>query len=181
MSLHADALAVLTGWAAPDAGQDSLRRDYLSHLRGNPDGLWRSCVPAHITAGGIVVNPAVSATLLVLHGRIGQWVQPGGHCEPGDVSLSAAAAREVREETGLAELSIGPAPLVLSRHRAPCATGADWHLDVQYAVTVPDAAIPTVSDESHDVRWFAVDALPDNLADGVADSVAAAVSTTPTR
>lgn len=176
MSVHADAVAVLSAWEPPSPEQEQLRRHFLGHLAAHPDGVDRECTPEHLTVGGLVFDADRTATLLVLHGRIGAWVQPGGHCEPTDSSIAGAALREVVEETGLADVTVSPAPFGLSRHAAPCTSGARWHLDVQYAVTAPAYAVPTVSTESLDVRWFPVDALPTPLASGVAESVAAAVA-----
>ena len=39
MSLHADARAVLDGWAAPDLEQDELRTSYLAHLDSHEDAM----------------------------------------------------------------------------------------------------------------------------------------------
>jgi len=138
-----------------------------------PALLTRHARPSHVTASGIVLTPDGRRTCLVLHGRIGLWVQPGGHLESGDASLAAAAAREVLEETGLngrvlTELAC------LSRHHAPCRPEVDWHLDVQH-VLVTEAVEPQVSPESRDVRWWDVDALPTELARGVQASIRRAV------
>jgi 8-oxo-dGTP pyrophosphatase MutT (NUDIX family) len=138
-----------------------------------PALLTRNARPSHLTASAIVLTPDGSSTCLVLHGRIGQWVQPGGHLEAGDFSLAAAATREVLEETGLTG-RILPVIACLSRHRAPCHPDVDWHLDVQ-CVLVCDRTAPQVSAESTDVRWWDVDALPGDLAPGVRDAVARAV------
>ncbi len=173
--LHADAVRLLTAWTAPDAPQETLRLDYLAHLDAHPDGVWRSCRTAHLTAGAIVLDPSGTQTALVLHGRIGLWVQPGGHCEPGDQTFADAAGREAREETGLPGLQVRPDPVMLSRHPAPCGA-AETHLDVQFLATASADCVPTVSEESHDVRWFPVDGLPGDLASGVAQSVRAAVT-----
>lgn len=176
MSVHADAVAVLSAWAAPSPDQEQLRRHFLGHLAAHPNGADRECTPEHLTAGGLVFDPDRARTLLVLHGRIGAWVQPGGHCEPVDASVSGAVLREVGEETGLVDVTVSSAPFGLSRHAAPCKSGARWHLDVKYTVTAPAYAEPSVSTESLDVRWFPVDALPDPLASGVAESIAAVVA-----
>lgn len=136
--------------------------------------LTRHARPSHVTASAIVLSPDGRRTCLVLHGRIGCWVQPGGHLERGDVSLAAAAEREVREETGLAGRVL-PEIACLSRHHAPCAQDVDWHLDVEY-VLVAEPRPPVVSHESADARWWDVDALPEDLAPGVADTVPRAVA-----
>ena len=130
-----------------------------------PQLLTRQAAPSHLTASGLVLSPDVSSTCLVLHRKIAKWVQPGGHLEPGDTTLAGAALREVLEETGLAGRVIGP--VLLSRHRAPCAPGrVDWHLDLQHVV-MADQVPPTVSGESLDVAWWPVHRLPELRADGL--------------
>jgi 8-oxo-dGTP pyrophosphatase MutT (NUDIX family) len=166
--LHDDAVRVLTGWAAPDADQDRLRQAYLRHLRAHHDALSRSCLPAHLTASVLVLDPSATRVLLTHHRKGGFWGQLGGHCEPGDATLAAAALREGVEESGLRGLRlVGDGPVDLDRHLLSSAFGAcGEHLDVRYAAVAPAGAEPVVSDESHDVAWFAVDDLP---ASAVAD------------
>ena len=74
-----------------------------------------------------------------------------------------AAAREAREESGIAAVDVGPAPIAVDRHAVPCAGGMSEHLDVQYLAVVPNEAREAISAESDDLRWFALDALPDGL------------------
>jgi 8-oxo-dGTP pyrophosphatase MutT (NUDIX family) len=77
----------------------------------------------------------------------------GGHCEPGDSSLAAAALREATEESGVSGLSLLPGgPVRLDRHPIP--PPCHCHFDVQYAVLAPSDAAHAISDESLDVRWF---------------------------
>ena len=133
--LHDDARRVLQGWAAPDDEQDRLRRAYLEHLRAHPDGVWRTCLPAHLTASLVVLDAAATQVLLSLHRKGNFWVQFGGHCEAGDQSLVGAAVREGLEESGLSHLTvIGDDPVDLDRHALSSAFGnCREHLDVRYA------------------------------------------------
>jgi 8-oxo-dGTP diphosphatase len=65
--------------------------------------------PAPVECAGAVVGDNAGRLLLVRRGRApaaGLWSLPGGRIEPGETAAEAAA-REVREETGL-EVRIGP-------------------------------------------------------------------------
>lgn len=176
-SLHADALAVLSTWAAPGAEQERLRRRYVEHLRARPDAMTRACRPDHLTASTLVLSHDRSHVLLTLHAKAQRWFQLGGHCEPGDRTLAGAALREASEESGLADLVVSAAPVQLSEHAVPfCGEPvqgrAVHHLDVRYLAHAPRDAAYAVSDESLDLRWWPVDALPD---DELVDLVALAL------
>jgi 8-oxo-dGTP pyrophosphatase MutT (NUDIX family) len=170
VTLHADALALLERWRAPHDGQERLRERYVEHLRAHPDGLARECRPDHLTASTLVLNAEGDAVLLTLHAKARAWFQLGGHCEPGDATLAAAALREAAEESGLDRLELDPVPVQLSEHAVPfCGTAAEGrpvhHLDVRFVAVASPGAEHAVSEESLDVRWWPVDALPDPEAD----------------
>ncbi|MFF9816073.1 NUDIX hydrolase [Streptomyces sp. NPDC014006] len=160
MSLHDDAVLVLKGYE----DQELLRQVYLDHLAAHPDGMWKACADGHITASALVVDPERGRVLLTLHKKLRMWLQMGGHCEPGDTTLTAAALREATEESGVEGLRLLPGgPVRLDRHLTPCA----WHLDVQYAALAPAGAVEQISDESLDLRWFAYDEVADVADDSV--------------
>lgn len=160
MSLHADAVRVLSGWRPGDEHQDALRREFLAHLAAHDDGMWRECVVGHLTASAAVLDASGERVLLTLHPKAKLWLQLGGHCERGDTSLAGAALREATEESGIEGLRLLPGPVRVDRHRVWC-HGGSYHLDVQYTAVAPADAQVTISAESDDLRWFALDAIPD--------------------
>lgn len=159
--LHADATATLERWRPIDAGQEALRQAFLGFLAARVDACSRSCAAGHLTASAVVLDATKERVLLTLHPRVGRWLQLGGHCEPTDTTLMAAALREATEESGIAGLRIEPEPVHLDVHPVTCSLGVPTrHFDVRYVVRAPMAARPVRSDESIDLQWWPVDMLP---------------------
>lgn len=163
MSLHADALATLGGWRAPEPDQEALRRRFVGHLETAADGMWRTSYPDHLTAGALVIDSRGERVLLNLHRKARRWFAFGGHAEPGDATVADVARREAREESGIEDLELVATPAQLDVHAVPFCDprGGVHHLDVRYLAIAPDHARQVVSDESLDVRWWPVDELPD--------------------
>lgn len=163
MSRQLDALAVLRAWQAPSAPQEALRERYLHHLAQHDDGTERGCFPDHLTAGTLVLDATGRHVLLNLHRKAGRWFAFGGHGELGDATLADIARREALEESGIEDLRFDPVPLQLNEHAVDfCdARGTVHHLDVRYGALAPPGAVARVSEESLDVRWWPIEALPD--------------------
>jgi 8-oxo-dGTP pyrophosphatase MutT (NUDIX family) len=155
-------MGVLHSWRAPDAGQERLRGELLAHCEQHPGALWKQGPPAHLTASTLVLNRGLDEVLLTLHAKARMWLQFGGHFEPSDTTVLAAATREAREESGLDELDLHPELVQLDRHRL-LASGfgrCAEHLDLRYAAVTDTPHDYAVSDESLDVAWWPVGSLP---------------------
>ncbi|MFI6233745.1 NUDIX hydrolase [Micromonospora sp. NPDC050784] len=174
-ALHADTIALLEGWqpTSPDAA--SARDRTLALLAAGPVAMSRQHRPGHVTASALVLDSTGSRVLLCLHGKFGRWVQLGGHCEPTDQTLVAAALREATEESGIAGLRIDPVPIDVDVHQVQC-QGGSAHYDVRFAVLAPPAAVEQVSDEAEELGWFPPDQLPEPLAGGTVQLVAPALA-----
>lgn len=160
--LRADARDALSSWTAPTASLHATRERMLRVLEAEPACMWRHGSPVHFTASLLVLSPELDEVALTLHRKAKRWFQFGGHFEEADSGVLAAAAREGREESGLAHLTVAEGLVQVDAHPLPPTFG--WcheHLDLRHAAVASSRDL-TVSDESEDVRWWPIDALPED-------------------
>jgi ADP-ribose pyrophosphatase YjhB (NUDIX family) len=91
--------------------------------------------------------------LLVRRGKPpaqGKWHAPGGRVEPGE-SLTSAVLREIREETAIEEVRLGPIIAVVERQLE------GFHyliVDFLGFLDRPDPPWPKAGDDALDARWI---------------------------
>ncbi len=112
--------------------------------------------PTHVTGSAIVVGPR--GVVLHRHKRLGLWLQPGGHLEPGETPWEAAW-REAQEETGLVlqwpRVADAESPPALAHVDVHDGGRGHTHLDLRYVLIVEGEDEPAPPEgESQDVRWF---------------------------
>jgi 8-oxo-dGTP pyrophosphatase MutT (NUDIX family) len=98
----------------------------------------------------------------MLHGKLGKWLQLGGHAD-GDPDLLAVALREAREESGLSRLSPVETRLFdVDRHWIPERAGVPghWHFDLRFLLEADPSEALAPSDESRGLSWVDVMAAP---------------------
>ena len=106
----------------------------------------------HATGSAVVIGPR--GVLLHRHRKLGIWMQPGGHLEPGEQPWDAAV-RETFEETGLpvAHPPDGPCLVHVDVHGGTAAL-PHVHLDLRFLVLVSTDDEPRPPPgESQQVRW----------------------------
>ena len=121
----------------------------------------RTTLSGHVTASAWIVDPQRTSTLLVLHRKLGKWLQPGGHCD-GETDPAAVAMREAHEETGLTRLrQIRPAIFDVDVHHIPARSGEREHLhyDIRFLVEADRTETVEANVESLAVEWFGFDRL----------------------
>lgn len=147
---------------------------FLTELDRLPDPLSREADRVHVTASGIVVGER--GVVLHLHRRLGMWLQPGGHIDPGETPWQTAE-RETFEETGLVVApavppppGVAPRPVHVDVH--PGGRG-HTHLDLRYLFVGPDVDPDPPEGESQQVAWFGWDAAIELADDGLAGALRA--------
>ncbi|MEP7105048.1 MAG: NUDIX domain-containing protein [Chloroflexota bacterium] len=114
-----------------------------------PNPFDRDADPVHLT--GSVLVTGSRGVVLHRHKRLGLWLQPGGHLDPGE-EPAEAALREAREETGL-ECGWTPFGRRLLHVDVHPAAHGHTHLDLRYVAAAEGEPAPPPN-ESQLVRWF---------------------------
>jgi len=143
---------LLRAYVASDDREEADRIAMLRLAAELEEPTSRDQTRAHFTASAFVVDERCERVCLVEHAKLGRLLQPGGHVEPTDESLEAAALREALEETQL-QLDFHPAaprPFDLDIHQIPERPGepGHFHLDVRYLVVGR-------GDPCHGAAWYA--------------------------
>lgn len=147
--------SAITAHTPRDDAEAASCEELLNALETLPSPFDEDAAPTHVT-GAAIVSDGDDRIVLHRHKRLGIWLQPGGHVDPGE-DPAQAAVRETREETGLQARHPGGTPHLLHVDDHPGPRG-HRHLDVRYLVLAdPDAELGPAAGESPHVAWFTVD------------------------
>ena len=127
----------------------------IAFVERHPDCLLRTCLPGHLTGSAWILSPDRGKALLTHHGKLGKWLQLGGHAD-GDPDLLAVALREAREESGLSRFRVVDTRLFdVDRHWIPGrgAEPAHWHHDLRFMLEADPSEPLTPTHESRDLAW----------------------------
>jgi 8-oxo-dGTP pyrophosphatase MutT (NUDIX family) len=155
-----DVLKGLADYAArfPDEAQTVER--FVGFVTGEPRCFERDCWSGHVTGSAWLVNAASTHVLLTHHRKLNRWLQLGGHSD-GDHDPLRVACREAAEESGLIVEPVSVVLFDLDIHPIPArrADPAHLHFDARFALRVDGSERFRASDESHALRWVAIDDL----------------------
>lgn len=135
------------------------RNQVLDFCRRHDDALFRSCLDGHLTGSAFVVDSRGESVLLIHHRKLGRWLQPGGHAD-GQGNLAIVALSEVREETGLEDLTLLLPAFDIDVHVIPARPGEPehLHLDLRFVMVADSAQSLTLAEgEVYDAKWFRSD------------------------
>ncbi len=128
---------------------------FLAHYDALADPMDQELDAIHVTGSAIVTGQR--GVVLLRHKRLGLWLQPGGHIDPGETPWGAAL-REAEEETGLAArfaaLGDNGVPPLVHVDVHPGGRG-HTHLDLRYLVDGGEADPDPPAGESQEIAWFA--------------------------
>ena len=132
-----------------------------SFIRRQPDCFERTCFEdGHVTGSAWIVCPQRRRVLLTHHLKLQKWLQLGGHSD-GEFNTLKVAQREAEEESGLTVKPIDDGVFDIDIHTIP-ARGEDpehKHYDIRFLFEADDREPLTVSSESDDLRWVAIEDL----------------------
>lgn len=140
------------------------REIILDCLKNNEKIFFRESQMAHMTASAWVTNQNRDKILMVYHNLYDSWSWLGGHAD-GEEELLEVAMREVREESGLKNLTpisreiYSLEVLTVEGHRKKGKyISSHLHLNVTYLLEADDKEILSIKpDENSGVAWFGLE------------------------
>jgi 8-oxo-dGTP pyrophosphatase MutT (NUDIX family) len=149
----------LHAYQAFDERERGLRDRIIEFVQTYENCAARALLVGHLTGSAWVVDEASQSALLTQHRKLNLWVQLGGHVED-DADMLAASWREAREESGLAEVRLLSEGIFdVDVHAIPARPHEPEHLhyDIRYLFQADRNAPLTVSSESKELAWVALD------------------------
>ena len=128
---------------------------FLEFVRRQETCFERQTLEGHVTGSAWVESADGLSVLLLLHRKLGRWLQPGGHAD-GQCDVLEVARREVFEETGLDQLQAAAQIFDLDIHQIPARGNepAHLHYDARYLMRAADAQTLTINSESLELKWY---------------------------
>ena len=159
-----DMIAALERFQPWNEQESTDRCELLRRLRSGEDLLSRDNLSAHLTVSAWVVSPDRTQVLLAYHDLYDSWAWLGGHAD-GETDLLSVALREVREESGLADVRPVSEDIysveilaVEGHEKKGRYVPSHLHLNVTFLLEAdPSAPLRSLPGENSAVRWFSLE------------------------
>jgi 8-oxo-dGTP pyrophosphatase MutT (NUDIX family) len=164
MNPHEKLLREIENFQPSDAKEAIDKQKLIEFIKTTPaeDRYVRTNLKGHITGSALLLSPDMAKTLLTHHAFLNKWLQFGGHAD-GDPDIAGVALRETQEESGIDDVELlTPYIVDIDVHEIPDRPErnepAHIHYDIRY-ITRAKTVDFKISEESHNLRWFDIDAL----------------------
>ena len=151
-------LQLLTHYKTPHMEEAAMADKTRRFVAQHENCFDRSLAHGHVTGSSWVVNPARTHTLMLLHRKLGLWLQPGGHAD-GDPDITQVVLKETSEESGIdldqirlvsdAIFDIDIHVVHPSEHDP-----RHTHFDIRFLVEIDDQIPIPGNSESHQIGWI---------------------------
>ncbi|MGI5262394.1 NUDIX hydrolase [Streptomyces angustmyceticus] len=165
---HSHIRKTVEAYLACHPGERDAVAGLLAALDRPEDAASRMTLPGHVTCSAVVIDRDRRVLHIRHRAADGLMLVPGGHVEPGDRTLLAAALRELSEEAGISPgaLCLTPqtlgAPIDIDVHDIGAAPAkgepAHQHYDFRYAFYLADDQRPEITLQEREVtgvQWLA--------------------------
>jgi 8-oxo-dGTP pyrophosphatase MutT (NUDIX family) len=149
-------LTLLQEYIPEDHEDFSIEKEIAAFVRTHKNCFDRSLAVGHITASAWLLDHTETKALLMLHTKLGLWVQCGGHCDGNSDTLSVAI-KEAKEESGLMHIVPMSAKIFdLDIHKIPKSTKEEEHLhyDIRFLLKAPFDEPLIKNSESKALLWI---------------------------
>lgn len=149
-------LGLLKAYSSDDQHEQTMLLNTINFIEANAACFERSLLQGHITGSAWILNRERTHALLMHHQKLDKWLQPGGHCD-GDPNVSAVAAKEAFEETGIEVTLIAPEVFDVDHHVIPERKDVPEHIhyDIRFLFEADKLADELPSNaEAKAVRWI---------------------------
>jgi 8-oxo-dGTP pyrophosphatase MutT (NUDIX family) len=163
---RAELVATVATFAPADGGEAADVARILDLITSVADP-WSRSEPLHLTASALVVHAGSDRVLLRWHQKFRQFMQVGGHGDPGEWDPLAVALREGAEETGLPDLrpverreplvTGGLVQVVVVPVPAHAGEPAHEHADLRFLLETDRPAEARPETASAPIRWMSWD------------------------
>ncbi|HAA54933.1 MAG TPA: NUDIX hydrolase [Myxococcales bacterium] len=168
MSRREHLLALLKDYKPFDEEEAGYHAEMVTLLSAEGDPFSRKhFVPGHFTSSAFILSPEKDSMLLIFHGKLHRWLQPGGHVDPEDQDILVSARREILEEVGIEDIPLQQEGIFdVDVHEIPALKGEPTHkhFDVRFLFVANDLNM-TAGTDAKDARWVPFQEITEEISD----------------